>query len=98
MTRRILKGQGVLSHSFNENMDRAVDNFDVSRRMTHRLTGYHCAVRRSRVLYLESSEFKYRHGDLLFWRFPWCFSDFRIKWQDISTDFRSHLSQTINHH
>jgi len=79
VTRRVLKGQGVLSNSFNENMNCAVDNFDVSRKMTHRLPGYHCAVRRSPVLYLESPEFKkYRHGDLHFWIFPWCFSVFRI--------------------
>jgi len=86
MTRSVLNGQGILSNSFNENMNCAVDNFDVSRRMTHRLTGCHCAVRRSRVLYLESPEFKYRHEDLLLWRFPWCFAVFRIKLQDISTD------------
>jgi len=86
MTRRVLKGQGILSNSFNENMNCAVDNFDVSRRMTHRLTGYHCMVPRSRVLYLESPEFKYRNGYPIFWRFPWCFSIFRIKLQNISTD------------
>ena len=95
------KSQGILSS--NENMSCAVDNFDVSRRTAHLLTGYHCVVRTSPVLYLESPEFKYRHGDLIFSRFPWCFSVFRIKWQDISPDntknaFLSHPLQAVSRH
>jgi len=30
MILRVLKGQGILSNSFNENMNCAVDNYDVS--------------------------------------------------------------------
>jgi hypothetical protein len=34
VTRSVLKGQGILSNSFNDNMSCAVDKFDVSKMKT----------------------------------------------------------------